>query len=111
MPARPQVYSHQSLTAVRILGTEIARARRARRWTLEETAQRAGISRVTMRRIEQGLPSVGIGTVFEVATLVGVELFGVPASGLPALESRAQERLAVLPARIRQSQEPVHDDF
>lgn len=104
-------HSQQTLDAARVLGLEIARARRERRMTINELAERAGVSRITVRAVEAGTLTVAIGTVFELATILGVDLFGVDRSQLPGLLSRGRDRLALLPARIRQPAAPVDDDF
>lgn len=107
---RPHSYSSPARDALAVLGLEIARARRERRWTAAELAERAGVSPTTLRKVEHGEPTVAIGIVFEVATLVGLPLFGADADGLAALRVRSSERLALLPERIRPT-EPVDDDF
>ncbi len=104
-------YSPQTIDAVRVLGLEVARARRARRWTETALAERAGISAVTLRNIERGTPTVGIGTVFEVATILGIELFGTDREGLRSMVERGRDRLALLPSRVREPTAPVSDDF
>jgi transcriptional regulator with XRE-family HTH domain len=104
-------YSRHTVDAVRVLGLEIARARRAKRWTINELAERAGVSRITVRGVEAGTPTVAIGTVFELATLLGIDLFGAGPAELPELLIRGRERLALLPARVRQSSTPIDDDF
>lgn len=106
-----RTYSQHALDAARVLGLEIARARRERRMTINELAERAGISRITVRAVEAGAPTVAIGTVFELAAILGVDLFGVDRTQLPELLSRGRDRLALLPARIRQPAAPVDDDF
>jgi transcriptional regulator with XRE-family HTH domain len=108
---RPHTYSRQTLDAARVLGLEVARARRQRRWTAGELAERAGISPVTLRKVERGDPTVVLGTVFEVATLLGIALFDADRDGLSTLVERGRERLAMLPARVRQPTGSVHDDF
>ncbi len=107
---RAQTYSPQTRDAARILGLEIARARRERRWTIPELAERAGISHVTVRSAEKGAVTVAIGTVFEIATILGIDLFAAP-SQLPDLVTRSLDRLALLPARVRAPSTPVNDDF
>lgn len=107
---RPHSYSPPARDAVVVLGLEITRARRERRWTAAELAERAGISPTTLRKVEHGEPTVAIGIVFEVATLVGLPLFGVEPDELGPLRVRSRERLALLPQRVR-SAEPVDDDF
>ena len=108
---RTHPYSPQAIDAVRVLGLEVARARRARRWTETALAERAGISAVTLRKIERGTPTVGIGTVFEVATILGIELFGTDRDGLRSLVERGRDRLALLPSRVREPAVPASDDF
>ena len=107
---RAHSYSPQTLEAARLLGVEIARARRARRWRIEELAERAGASRNTLYAVERGSPTVAIGIVFEVATLLGIELLGGPTQ-VPALLDRSRNRLALLPSRVRRSSDDVDDDF
>lgn len=110
MPRR-QSYSPQTTDAARVLGLEVARARRARRWTIRELAERAGVSIPTVRAVEAGRPSVRIGTVFEIATILGIDLFGADAARMAELVARGRERLALLPARVREPTTPVDDDF
>lgn len=109
--AQTHPYSRQTLDAVKVLGLEIARARRARRQTLGDLAERAGVSRPTLRKVEAGDPTVSIGTTFEVATLVGIDLFGLDRSGLASTLDRSRDRLALLPSRVRRPSGPVRDDF
>lgn len=106
--ARTPSYTPQTLTAAAVLGTEIARARRARKMTAHDLAERAGVSRITVRAAEAGRPTVALGTVFELATLVGVPLFGGDPMEMRGLLERSRDRLALLPARVRTP--PVLDD-
>ena len=111
MPVSRTTYSRQTRAAATVLGLEIARARRVMRWTVGELAERAGISVVTVRNIERGVPTVAIGSVFEVATLVGLELFGEDLDGLEARVERTRDTLDLLPSRVRARSRPVRDDF
>lgn len=108
---RAHTYSPQTLDAARVLGLEIARARRERRWTLNELAERAGISPLTLRNVERGAPTVAIGIVFELLTILGIDLLSAEPAQLPELVARGRDRLALLPARVRQLSEPVNEDF
>lgn len=108
---RAHTYSPEALNAARVLGLRIAEGRRERRWTQAELCERAGISRVTLRHAERGEPTVRIGVMFELATLVGVQLFGVPPGQLGSIVSREQDRLALLPAHVYRRQEKADDDF
>ena len=93
--------------AARLLGAQVAAARRRRGETARALADRAGISPVTLRKVERGDPSVALGTALDIAALVGLPLFGAHEAGRMAeLADRAQDRLALLPARV----DPVHDE-
>jgi transcriptional regulator with XRE-family HTH domain len=108
---RAHQYSPYTLQAVRLLGIEIRRARRERRWTTAELAERVGITRPTLHNIEQGEPTVGVGIAFEAAALLGIPLFRDEPSQLAIDADRSRERLTVLPQRIRRPRGPVNDDF
>lgn len=105
-------YSARTLDVARVLGLEIARARRARRWSQAALAERAGVSINTLRSVERGSPTVAIGIVFELASLLGIDLLGAAPADLPGLVSRGQDRLALLPSRVRSRvSDEVEDDF
>jgi DNA-binding XRE family transcriptional regulator len=94
-------------TAVGILGESIRAGRLRRGWTVAALAERVGVSDTTMTKVERGDPSVSIGTMFEAATLVGVELYG-DRRDVAAHLARAE--LALLPKRARQRR-VVDNDF
>lgn len=110
---RGRTYSPYTIAAAKLLGTEIARARRERRWSARDLAERLGTTRVTLSKVERGDPSVGLGVAFEAAALVGVPLFHENLGSLSADLTHAREKLALLPERIRPSQarSDVDDDF
>ena len=103
-------YSPRTIEATELLGTQIRIGRLERRWTMQELAERVGISVVTLRKIERGDPSVGLGVAFEAATLTGVPLFYEERSRLSGELRRAADRLAVLPSRARKPRE-IDDSF
>ncbi len=103
-------YSPRSLEAAELLGAEIRIGRLERRWTAHELAERVGVSVVTLRKIERGDPSVGLGFAFEAATLTGVQLFQDERPRISAELRRAGDRLRVLPSRARKPRE-IDDDF
>ena len=108
--AKQRTYSKYALNAVMLLGKEIKNCRKLRGWSEIELAERAGISRATLQKIEKGDMSCAIGLVFEVSTLVGVNLF----EGEDSLshQTRYMEMMkAVLPKRIRAKEKAVKDDF
>lgn len=104
-----QPLSRSTVEAARLLGRRIALARRERRWTIAELAERVGSSQTTMRKVERGDPSVALGTVFEAAALVGVALFTDDTAALAREAELVEARLAVLPQRVRRHH--VDDDF
>ncbi len=55
------------------LGENLRLARLRRRLSAEMVAERAGISRVTLHKIETGTPSVAIGSFFMVLHVLGLE--------------------------------------
>lgn len=107
---RTHTYTPRTRHGLQLLGLEIARARRERRLTIIELAERAGVSRVTVSAVESGSPTVAIGTVFELATILGLDLFGAEAQVVDAL-ARSRDRLALLPSRVREPLAPVDDNF
>ena len=108
---RAHTHTPQALAAARVLGLEIARGRRLRKWTAEDLAERCGVSRLTLRRIERGDPTVALGTVFEAAVLTGVALFAPDPNELDAVEATARLHLALLPQRVRDADVPISDAF
>jgi transcriptional regulator with XRE-family HTH domain len=107
---RAHSFSAITTEATRLLGSRIALARRERRWSVQELAERVGVTRVTIHRIEQGDPRVGLGIAFEAAAVLGVPLFDEDPSRRRLEAARTADRLAVLPARVRKPLK-VSDDF
>jgi DNA-binding XRE family transcriptional regulator len=97
--------------AVALLGSQIAAARRERGWTAAELAERVGVQPQTIGRLEKGEPTVALGLAFEAAVVVGLPLFGADERELPALAAAAQQRLALLPARVTKPAVVVDDNF
>ncbi|WP_202033310.1 helix-turn-helix domain-containing protein [Nocardioides sp. WS12] len=104
-------HDSRSLSGVDHSGRPGRQGRRARRWNQIELAERAGISANTLRSIEQGAPSSTIGIVFEVAVLLGLDLFGAGAGELSALVAQGRNQLALLPKRVRNRPRDLQDDF
>lgn len=111
MAKRTRTFSPQTLDATRVLGGQVALARRGRGWTAAELGERVGVSPPTITSLENGSPTVAIGIVFEAATMLGIDLFGVEGAGLAGLARRTRDTLALLPSRVYKTRESVHDDF
>lgn len=104
-------YSRYSREAVRLLGLTIRRARIERRMTIRELAERAGISRGLVQRIERGDMGCAIGAVFEVAAIVGVRLFEADRADLAERVANTERMLTLLPQAVRSTTPAVEDDF
>lgn len=107
---RTRIYPEVVLRAAELLGAQIRQGRIGREWTVRDLAERAGISTGTLVRVERGDPTVAIGTVFDVATLVGVPLFYEDQGRLSAEAARERERAVLLARRVRpRGDEPDYD--
>ena len=109
--AKDRVYSRYTREAGVLLGKQIRLARKQRKWTESELAERAGIARATLQKIEKGDPTVAIGLVFEVAALTGIKLFDEKSTTLSHLLSRTDDKLTLLPNRVRKRRKTIEDDF
>lgn len=105
-------YSRYAREAAELLGLRIRQARIERGLTLVEVAERAGVSRGLVHRIEQGDMGCSVGAVFEVSALVGVPLFESEPTALTRHLSMARDTLTLLPKSVRTgTSQKVKDDF
>lgn len=109
--AKERAYSRYTRDAATLLAKQIQLGRKQRKWTERELADRAGISRATLQKIEKGDLGVAIGLVFEVAALVGVALFEAERGSLATHIARTNDRLALLPSAVRKPRKSVDDAF
>lgn len=105
-----RAYSPIATEAARLLGARVRIARRERGWTVQELADRVGVTHPTIAKVERGDPSVRLGVAFEAATLVGVPLFHEDPARVRLEAGRVEDRLAVLPQVVRKPAD-VDDDF
>jgi transcriptional regulator with XRE-family HTH domain len=108
--SRIRAYSPVTVEAAQLLGARVRLARRERRWTVQELADRIGVSHVTVSKVERGDLTVGLGVAFEAAAVLGVPLFHEEQSRRRLESGRVDDRLAVLPRLVRKPLE-VDDDF
>lgn len=106
-----RTYSRITRHAAALLSKQIRIARKERKMTAQELADRAGISRGLLQRIERGNLKCQIGAVFEVATLVGIKLFDTDELSLPTRIRQADDKIALLPKHIHPDKKVVDDDF
>jgi DNA-binding XRE family transcriptional regulator len=72
-------------------------------------AARVGITEGTQRKIEQGKPNDSLGAALEAAVLVDVPLFDQDPARRTTEQGRVDDRLALLPVRIREPRRPKND--
>lgn len=126
-----RTYSRYTREVSALLGGLIRAARKERKLTAQELADRAGISRGLLQRIEKGNLKCEIGAVFEVATIVGVKLFDTDETTLEGMKVKSlqkrlfdadertlarhlrqtEDKLTLLPQRIRTRKKAIRDDF
>lgn len=98
------------------LGEDLQRARKRRRLTAEMVAERAQISRPTLRRVERGDPAVSLGIYATVLWVLGLadRLGKLAASetdvvGLGLEDERLPQRVPSARRRTRKQPAPAHD--
>lgn len=104
-------YSRYGREAAELLGHMIRNARIEREWTVAQLAERAGVSRGLVQRIENGDMGCSIGAVFEVAALVGVHLFDAEPTTLTRHLALMRDKMTLLPKAVRSSAKAVKDEF
>lgn len=108
MARKAHSYSPWTRDAISVLGRQITVERRVRQWTQEDLAERAGISYQTLAKIERGATTPAIGTVFEIASLLGIPLVGATEDSARTL---IDARLALLPGRVERPRDDGDNDF
>ena len=108
---KKRTYSRYTGEALKLLAGRMKATRLERGITVQDLAERAGISRDLLYRIEHADPTCGIGVVFEVSTLLGLTLFQSDYDDLIVKNKMAEDKLALLPSRARPAKVAVDDDF
>lgn len=106
-----RTYSKYALEATTLLAVQIKLGRKQRKWSEKNLSERAGISRATLQKIENGEMSCAIGLYFEVAALVGLNLFENDNIPLSMQMEQIKDKVALLPKRIKSTTKVVDDDF
>lgn len=106
MPAKsPPIFSvvAEQLAA---LGGRIRVQRKALRVSATALAEAAGMSRVSVHRIEQGEPSVTMGAYLNVLAALGITFSATAVADEPS-ETTADDKAGWLPARVRLADFPA----
>ncbi len=104
-------YSRYTRDAATLLGVMIRNARIERNLTVAELAERAGVSRGLVQRVEQGELGSSVGAVFELAAIVGLRLFDSDSDSLSRQLSDERHKVALLPRAAHKKANAVNDDF
>lgn len=103
MPAAAPPPGPHSEAALRQLGGRLRERRKQLGLTVQATAEAAGMSRVTLQRIERGHPSVTMGAWISAASALGLTL----ELTAPEIRGRlAKQARAALPREIRPEEHP-----
>lgn len=90
----------QTVAQLQSLGAQIRGQRKALRLSATVTAEAAGVSRVTLHRIEKGEPSVAMGAWGSVMAVLGMALHARRASDGDATTPQKADRTGWIPARV-----------
>lgn len=111
MPTPKRTYARYTSEVINLLSKMIRHGRKQRKMTEMELAERLGIARSTLQRLEKGDPKVEVGLMFEAAALVGVKLFDSDEKGINTLSGRMDDRIAILPKHIYKTEKKLVDEF
>lgn len=108
MPAKSPPPSEQSAAQLKEVGSALRARRKALQVSSTVAAEAAGISRVTLHRLETGEPSVAAGAWANAAAALGMSLAAISAhEPLEAGHGTAPlDRTAWIPVRVRLSEYP-----
>jgi transcriptional regulator with XRE-family HTH domain len=111
MSKKSRPHSHHAKDAAVLLGQLIRKARINRKMTAEELADRAGLSRGLLRRIENGDLGCTLGAVFEAAVIAGVQLFDSDEPALTRAVEANTAMMTLMPKSVRASRVKPDDNF
>lgn len=107
MPARPNHITPATENKLAALGQQIRAYRKGLKLSATTVAQAAGMSRITLHRIEAGEPAVTMGAYFNAMTALGIHFEIVPIEHPEAIEpGRDDDRRGWIPARIKLADYP-----
>jgi DNA-binding XRE family transcriptional regulator len=107
MPTPPPTVTPAATEALASLGGKVRARRKQLRISAVAAAEAAGISRVTLFRIEKGEPSVTMGAWFAVCAALGLRLHVVTPQDISATPQPLPDRKGWIPTRVRLADYPV----
>lgn len=112
MPAtKKRTYTKYTLAAAVLLGQEIKLERKGQKMTAQELAERLGVTRGTVQRLESGDPKVEIGITIDAFVILGIPLIQGGIKGVQHRIRTGETHLALLPKYVRPRHVEVSDDF
>lgn len=108
---RVRTYSRYTREAASLFSGLIRTARLENKLTVQEVAERAGVSRGLVQRIEKGDLKCEIGAFFEVAVIVGVRLFDTDENSVSRHLRQTEDKLALMPKSVHKIHKEIDDDF
>lgn len=105
MPTRTPIIASTAADKLIALGKQIRAHRKALRISATAAAEAAGVSRVTLYRIESGEPSVTMGAYLNAMEAQGMDFGIIKPTGLAA-DAPNENRKGWIPARIRLTDYP-----
>jgi transcriptional regulator with XRE-family HTH domain len=105
MPARTPILASTVADKLIAMGKQIRAHRKALRISATTTAEAAGMSRVTLHRIENGEPSVTIGAYLNAMAALGMN-FGIIKPTDLAADKPNDDLKGLIPARIHLTDYP-----
>lgn len=105
MPARTPVIATTVANKLIALGKQIRAHRKTMRINATTAAEAAGMSRVTLHRIENGEPSVTMGAYLNAMEVLNID-FGILQPPAPAGQAPGTNREGWIPARIHLADYP-----
>lgn len=108
MPAKPPLLLSQSAAQLQALGTQLRARRKALRVSSTAAAEAAGMSRVTLHRIEKGEPSVAAGAWANAMAALGMKLTALDTEDADTAGGRASpaDLAEWIPVRVRLADYP-----
>lgn len=105
MPARLPTTSDATTAKLKAVGLHIRAQRKALGISATTVAEAAGLSRVTLHRIENGAPAVTMAAYLNVIAALGLDL-GFAIATDQAAEVSKPDRIGWIPARVRLTDYP-----
>jgi len=105
MPAKAPEMTNAAANKLSEIGQQIRDHRKAMHISATVAAEAAGISRVTMFRIEKGAPSVTMGAYLNAMAALDIDFGIIQAEAMTAVQS-TDDRKDMIPARIHLDEYP-----